>query len=325
MRKSISSLLVVAAAAIAAPFAVPAHAQEPYPSRAVRLLIGFAPGGGNDILTRLVAEKLSASLGQSFIVENRPGANGFIAAEQVKRAAPDGYTLLVGPSGTMVISPVLYAHMPFDPVRDFAPVSIVGLFPLVLAVNPSVAARTTGELIELAKANPGRLNYSSPAVGFQLATELFAQRAGIAMNHIPYKGGGPAVNAVLAGEVSLTFADSAAVMPQVKAGRLRAIAVSSARRLHAAPDLPTIAESGMPGFAMGLWSAIFAPAGTSAAITAILQKEIARTVSLPDLRERLASLGVEPIGSTSEELAATMRSEIAEYRQVAKSANIKIE
>jgi tripartite-type tricarboxylate transporter receptor subunit TctC len=204
-------------------------------------------------------------------------------------------------------------------------VSIVGLFPLVLAVHPSVAATTTGELIALAKANPGKLNYSSPATGFHLATELFAQRAGIVMNHIPYKGGGPAVNAVMAGEVSLTFADSAAIMPQMKAGRLRAIAVSTARRLSAVPDLPTISESGIPGFAMGLWSAIFAPAGTSPAITAKLQKEIAQAVSSPDMRERLMSLGVEPIGSTSEELAATMNAEIAAYREVAKTANIKVE
>ncbi|MFO1364507.1 MAG: tripartite tricarboxylate transporter substrate binding protein [Burkholderiales bacterium] len=291
----------------------------------MRLVIGFAPGGGNDILARLLAEKLKASLGQSFIVENHPGANGFIAAEQVKRAAPDGYTLLVGPSGTMVISPALYTKLPFDPVTDFAPVSIVGLFPLVLAVHPSVPARTTGELIALAQANPGKLNYSSPALGFQLATELFAQRAGIVMNHIPYKGGAPAVNAAIAGEVSLTFADSAAVMPQVKAGRLRALAVSSARRLGAAPELPTLSESGMPGFSMGLWSAIFAPAGTSTAITQKLQQAIAQAVASPDLRERLTSLGVEPVGSTAEELAATMKAEIAEYRQVAKTQNIRVE
>ncbi|MBI2959791.1 MAG: tripartite tricarboxylate transporter substrate binding protein [Betaproteobacteria bacterium] len=298
-------------------------AQDQYPSKPVKLVVGFPPGGGNDILARLVGEKLQTALGQPFIVENKPGANGIIAIEQVKRAAADGYMLLVGPSSGMTVNPALYADLPYDPIKDFAPVSMVGLFPLILTVHPSVAAKTTAELIAIAKASPGRINYSSAATSFQLATEMFAQRAGIALNHIPYKGSAPAVNAVLSGEVALTFADSAAVMAQIKAGKLRAIAVSSAKRVRIVPELPTIAESGVPGYEMVLWSGIFAPAGTLGALTTRLQKEIAQVVFQPDLRERMMNLGVEPVGSTAAELSATMKAQISQYKQVAAKGNIK--
>ncbi len=316
-------LLQVVLVLVAAFLADSASAQEHYPVKPVKLVVGFAPGGGNDILARLVAEKLQTALGQPFIVENKPGANGIIAVEQVKRAAPDGYMLLVGPSSGMTVNPALYSDLPYDPIKDFAPVTMVGLFPLILTVNPSVPAKTTAELIALAKANPGKINYSSAATSFQLATEMFALRAGIRLNPIPYKGSAPAVNAVLTGEVSLTFGDSAAVMPQIKAGKLRALAVSSAKRVRIVPDLPTIAESGVPRYEMVLWSGLFAPAGTPAAVTARLQKEVAQAVFLPDMRERLQNLGVEPVGSTAEELAAIMKSQISEYKQVAAKANIK--
>jgi tripartite-type tricarboxylate transporter receptor subunit TctC len=301
------------------------HAQEAYPSKPVRFVVGFPPGGGNDILARLLCERLQGPLAQPCVVENRPGANGFIAIDLVKRSGPDGYTLLVGPSSGMTVNPAVYPSLPYDPVKDFAPVTMVGLFPLIVSVHPSVPAKTTTELIALAKSKPRQINYSSAATSFQLATEMFAQRAGIALNHVPYKGSAQAVAAVLSNDVSLTFADSSAVMSQIRAGKLRAIAVSSARRIPGMPEVPTIAESGVPGYDMVLWSGIFAPAGTPGAVTGRLQKEIARIVFLPDMRERLAKLGVEPVGSTAEELAATMKAQIAEYTRVAKAGNIKAE
>jgi tripartite-type tricarboxylate transporter receptor subunit TctC len=303
----------------------PALSQDAFPSKPVKIVVGFPPGGGNDLLGRIIADKLSAALGQPFVVENRPGANGIVAIEAVKRSAPDGYTLMVGPSSGMTVNPAVYAKLPYNPVKDFAPVSMMGIFPLIVTVHPSVPASNVRELIALAKAQPGRINYSSAATSFQLATEMFAQQAGVTLYHIPYKGSAQAVNAVLANEVALTFADGAAVMPLIKSAKLRAIAVSSAKRTQRLPDVPTLAEAGVPGYEMVLWSGVFAPAGTPSTIVSRLQKEIARAVFLPDVRERMLNLGVEPIGSTSEDLAATMRAQIAEYTRVAKTGNITAE
>lgn len=302
----------------------PAAAQQNYPAKPVEMIVGFPPGGGNDVLTRIVAEKLQASLGQPFVVMNKPGANGFIAFDAVKRAAPDGYTLLVGPSSGMTVNPAVYDKLPYDPIADFEPVSMVGGFPLFVVTHPDSPIKTIGDLVAQAKKKPGDLTYGSAATSFQLATEMFAQRAGVSLYHIPYQGSGKVVQAVIAKEVPLTFADAAAAVPQINGKRLRAIAVSTSKRVSSLPDVPTVAESGVPGFEIVLWSGVFAPAGTPPAIVQKLQSEIARIVQQPDVVARLQKLGVEPIGSTSEELRDAIKSQIAQYKAVAKAADIKV-
>jgi tripartite-type tricarboxylate transporter receptor subunit TctC len=308
---------------VAAPSA--AFSQEGYPSGTVRLVVGFAPGGGNDILARILAEKLQESFGKPFIVENRPGASGVIAVDTVKRAAPDGLTLLVGPSSAMTVNPVILKSISYDPVKDFAPIAMVGVFPLIVAANPSLPANSLSELIALAKAEPGKINYSSAATSFQIVTEYFAQRAGIRLQNVPYKGSAPAVLGVVAGEVALTFGDIAAVLPQVQGGKLKAIAVSTDKRVPALPDVPTIAESGVPGFNIALWSALFAPAGTPSDIVRRLESEVIRIVALPDVQARMKGLGVEPAGTPGAALPKQIADEIAMFREVAKTSGIQPE
>jgi tripartite-type tricarboxylate transporter receptor subunit TctC len=317
MRLLTYSALLVAALAVS-----PAVAQDSYPSGTVRLTVGFAPGGGNDILARLLAEKMQETFGKSFIVENRPGASGVIAVDAVKRSAPDGLTLLVGPSSAMTVNPVLLKNVSYDPVKDFAPVAMIGVFPLIVAVNPSVPANSIQELIALAKADPGKINYSSAASSFRIVTEHFAQQAGIKLQHVPYKGSAPAVLGVVANEVSLTFGDISAVLPQVQAGKLKALAVTTAKRVPGLPDVPTIAESGVPGFDMALWSALFAPAGTPPDVVKKLEAEVVRIVGLPDVQSRMKTLGVEPAGTPGAALTGRIESEIAIFRKVADSAGI---
>ena len=302
-----------------------AIAQESYPSSTVRLIVGFAPGGGNDILARILAEKLQEAFGKPFIVENRPGASGVIAVDAVKRAAPDGLTLLVGPSSAMTVNPVILKSISYDPVQDFAPIATVGYFPLIVAAKPSVPAKSLAELIALAKAEPGKINYSSAATSFQIVTEYFAQRAGIKIQNVPYKGSAPAVLGVVAGEVSLTFGDIAAVLPQVQGGKLRALAVSTEKRVPSLPDVPTIAEAGVPGFNIALWSALFAPAGTPPDIVKKLEAEVVRIVALPDVQTRMKGLGVEPAGTPGLGLPKQIADEIAMFRKVAESSGIQPE
>jgi tripartite-type tricarboxylate transporter receptor subunit TctC len=303
----------------------PANAQNSYPTGPVHLTVGFAPGGGNDILARLLAEKLQESFGKSFVVENRPGASGVIAVDAVKRSAPDGLTLLVGPSSAMTVNPVLLKNVTYDPVKDFAPIAMVGVFPLIVAVHPSVPANSLQELVALAKAEPGKIDYSSAASSFRIVTEHFAQQAGIKLNHVPYKGSAPAVLGVVAGDVSLTFGDIAAVLPQVQAGKLKALAVTTAKRVPSLPNVPTIAESGYPGFDMALWSALFAPAGTSPDVVKRLEGEVIRIVGLPDVQKRMKTLGVEPSGLPGAALKGRIESEIATFKKVAEGAGIKPE
>lgn len=302
-----------------------AFSQESYPSGTVRLVVGFAPGGGNDILARILAEKLQESFGKPFIVENRPGASGVIAVDTVKRAAPDGLTLLVGPSSAMTVNPVILKNVSYDPVKDFAPIAMVGVFPLIVAANPSLPANSLSELIALAKAEPGKINYSSAATSFQIVTEYFAQRAGIRLQNVPYKGSAPAVLGVVAGEVALTFGDIAAVLPQVQGGKLKALAVSTDKRVPALPDVPTIAESGVPGFNIALWSALFAPAGTPSDVVRKLEAEVIRIVALPDVQARMKGLGVEPAGTPGAALPKQIADEIAMFREVARTSGIQPE
>ena len=295
-----------------------------YPSKPIHIVVGFPPGGGNDIIARLLGAKMQESWGQPVVIDNRPGANSIIAAEFVAKSAADGYTLLVNATGGMSVNPVLYAKLPYDPLKDFVPISMVGTFPLVLVVNPSLPVASVSELIAYAKANPGRLNYSAGSTAFQVATEMLKQMTGIDVKHIPYKGSADSITAVIAGDVQMTIVDTPPLVPQLKSGRVKALAVTSAKRSAAMPDLPAVAET-VPGYDMVLWIGAFAPAGTPREVTDKLTAEVARIVRLSDIREKLAGLGVEPLGNSSEETADWIRREIAKYGPVVKAAGIKAE
>ena len=295
-----------------------------FPSKPIHLVVGFPPGGGNDIIARLVGAKMQDNWGQPVVIDNKPGANSIIATEFVAKSAADGYTLLVNATGGMSVNPVLYAKLPYDSLKDFVPISMVGSFPLVLVVNPAVPAKSLSELVAYAKANPGKLNYSAGSTAFQVATEMFKQMTGTDIKHIPYKGSVQSISAVMAGDVQMTIVDSPPLVPQLKSGRVRALAVTTAKRAAAMPDLPAIGES-VPGYEMALWIGVFAPAGTPGEIASKLNAEVVRIVNLPDIREKLDSLGVEPLGNTSEQVAEWIRREIATFGPVVKAANIKAE
>jgi len=300
-----------------------AQGQTSYPAKPVKLIVGFPPGGGNDIIARLVGAKLQEAWGQPVLVENKPGANAIIATELVAKSAPDGYTLLVGASGAMTFNPGLYAKLPYDPQRDFAPVTMLGSFPLILAVNPGLAANSVKELIALAKAQPGQLNYGAGSTPFQLAAELFRLQAGVRINHIPYKGSAAMANAAMANEVQLIFVDSGPAVPQVRAGRLRALAVTSRTRAPALPDVPTMAEAGMPDYEVVLWTSLFAPAGTPRPVIEAIHGQVVKSLQIPDVRERLAGIGVDAVGNTPEQLGTIMKADIEKWTAVAKSAGVK--
>jgi tripartite-type tricarboxylate transporter receptor subunit TctC len=297
---------------------------QTYPSKPIRIVVGFPPGVGNDIIARLVGAKMQESWGQPVVIDNKPGAASIVAAEHVAKSAPDGYTLFVNATGGMSINPVLYAKLPYDSLKDFVPISMVGSFPLMLVVHPSVPAKTVPELVAYAKANPGKLNYSSGSSAFQVATEMFKQMTGTDMRHIPYKGSAASITAVIAGDVQMTIVDAPPLMPQIKSGKVTALAVTSAQRSKALPDVPALAES-VPGYEMVLWIGMFAPAGTPREIAAKLNTEVVRIVRLPDIREKLHAMDVDPLGNTPEQVTAWIQREIAKYGPVVKAANIKAE
>jgi tripartite-type tricarboxylate transporter receptor subunit TctC len=299
-----------------------ATGQDGYPTKPVRVVVGYSAGGGNDIVMRVIAPELSKGLGQPVVVENKPGAQSIIAAELVAKSSPDGYTLLMGPSGPMTINPATYSRLPYDPQRDFAPISLIAEFPLFVTVNARLPIHSVSELIAYAKANPGKANYAASAGVFQVTTELFKQKTGIELTMIPYKGSGESVQAVAGGQVMMTIVDPPPATAALKAGTLRALAVTSARRQPSWPDLPTMAEAGVPDMQVPVWMALFAPARTSPAIVARLQEEVARVVKLPEIKERFAAMGIEPVGGTSQELAMLVARDIAKYRAVARAANI---
>jgi tripartite-type tricarboxylate transporter receptor subunit TctC len=297
---------------------------QTYPTKPIRIVVGFPPGGGNDIIARLVGAKMQESWGQPVVIDNKPGAASILAAEHVAKSAPDGYTLFVNATGGMSVNPVLYAKLPYDSLRDFVPITMVGSFPLVLVVHPSVPAKTVPELVAYAKANPGKLNYSSGSSAFQVATEMFKQMTGTDMRHIPYKGSAASITAVIAGDVQMTIVDAPPLMPQIKSGKVKALAVTSAQRSKALPEVPALAES-VPGYEMVLWIGMFAPAGTPRDIAAKLNTEVVRIVKLPDIREKLHAMDVDPLGNTPEQVSEWIRREIAKYGPVVKAANIKAE
>jgi tripartite-type tricarboxylate transporter receptor subunit TctC len=299
-------------------------AQEaPYPAKPIRIIVGYSAGGGNDLIARVIAPHMSESLGQPIIIDNRPGAQSIIAAEMVAKSPSDGYTLLMGPSGPMTINPATYSKLPYSSPRDFAPIGIICSFPLIVVVNPQLPVRNIRELIEYGKANPEKANYASSAGIFQIATELFKQKTGTPFEMISYKGSGESVQAVAAGQVTTTFVDPAPVTGALKAGTVRGLAVTSAKRHPSWPDLPTLVELGMPDMEVPVWAALFAPAKTPPAIVARLQKEIARVVHLPDIKERFAALGVDPVGGSTEELARQVARDIEKWTAVARAAGIR--
>jgi tripartite-type tricarboxylate transporter receptor subunit TctC len=306
--------------------AVWASAQT-YPVKPIRIVVPFPPGGATDILARDVAQKLTEAWGQQVIVDNRPGAGGNIGSELVAHSAPDGYTLEMGTVGTHAINASLYAKMPYDHVKDFAPVILVAGVPNVLVVNNAVPANSVAELIAYAKANPGKLNFASSGNGtsIHLSGELFKVMAGVQMTHIPYKGSAPALQDLLGGQVQLMFDNLPPSLPQIKAGKVRALAVTSLTRAPALPDVPTVAESGLPGFEASSWFGILAPAGTPPAIVAKLNAEIAKWLATPEAKEQLAKQGANAAGGTPEEFAKHIAAETAKWAKVVKDSGAKID
>lgn len=302
-------------------------AEIAFPQRPVRFIVPFAPGGSTDTLARTLAQRLSEALGQQVVVDNRAGANGNIGTEIVARAVPDGHTIVLGYIANLGIGPSLYAKLPFDPVKDFAPVTLLAVAPNIFVAHPSLPVKSVRDLVTYAKANPQKVNYASAAVASlgHLAGELLNSSAGIHMLHVPYKGSGQAVIDLLAGQVQVMFSGMSSVMPHIKAGKLRPLAVTGAQRSSAAPDVPTIAEAGYPGFEASAWYGVLAPAGTPKAVVARLNAEILRALKIPEVKERLESVGFELVGGTPEAFATYIRSEIEKWARVVKASGIKAE
>lgn len=300
---------------------------QSYPAKAVRVVVPFPAGGGTDIFARLIGKKFGETLRQPFVVDNRAGAAGIIGCELVARAAPDGYTLLMGTTGTHTTNPAVYAKLPYDSLGDFAPISLVAESPFVLFVHPSLPVRNVKELIALAKSRPGELTYASSGVGSSshLGFELFNMMAGIKGIHVPYKGLPPATADTIAGNIMMSWDSITASGPFIKAKRIRALGIGSARRSALMPEIPTISESGLKGFELGSWYAMFAPAGTSPEIVGLLHREVVKALSLQDVREQFAALGAEAVGGTPEELAAVLKRDLAKWAKVARAANVKAE
>ena len=313
-------LLVLSIAAPSIAFA------QTYPAKPVRIVVAFVPGGADDFHGRLMAQKLGEAFGQQFIVENRGGAGGFVGWEYVAKSQPDGYTLLLG-GGSLTTVPSLRPTATIDVVRDFTPISLVGSFGLVLVVHPSVPARNVKELIALARKQPGKLNYASSGAGAtpHLSAELFKSMANLNIVHIPYKGSTPAYVDLMAGQVDMYFGVMGGALPHVKGGRVRAMGVTTAKRAQALPDVPTIAESGLPGYELSSWYALFGPGGMPRDVVARLNEAVVKTVASPDTRDRLLKAGSEPASSTPEQLGALVRENVAKFGKIIKSAGIKLD
>jgi len=318
-RRSLTALL--------AALPVAAQAQEPFPNEAVKLIIPFPPGGPTDLVARAMARDMAADWRQSVVVDNRAGGNGFPAAEFVARARPDGHTLFMPFFGTLVVNPGLYASLPYDPVRDFAPITTIATLPLMLVVNPASPLRTLDDVIAEAKRRPGALTYASGGIGqgAHLAGALLAKMAGIQLTHVPYRGNAPAVADVIAGHVTMIFDGMATSLPHVRDGRLRAIAVSTPQRASAMPELPAVAELGLPGFDVGSWFGLLAPAGTPAPVIDRINVEVRGIMERAPFRRLLADSGLEPMPCSPEEFAALIVSETRRWTQLIREAGIRLE
>jgi tripartite-type tricarboxylate transporter receptor subunit TctC len=303
-----------------------AHAQT-YPSKPVRIVAPFAPGSTIDIIGRIIAPNLSAALGQPVLIDNRPGAGGAVGMDAVAKAAADGHTLVIGALGPLAMNPALYPKTPFDPIRDFAAVSLLATGPVVVAVHPSVPARTVKELIELAKKQPGQLNFGSPGVGSSphLTGELLKMLTGIDIVHVPYKGNAEALTDLVSGRLSIVFTGVPPVVPLAKAGRVRLLATTGTQRLVQLPDVPTIAEAGFAGAQVSIWYGVVAPAGTPKDLIVRLNREIVKVMQTPDVRERFAQQGIEPETSTPERFAQLIRDEYARWSKVIRTAGIRLD
>jgi tripartite-type tricarboxylate transporter receptor subunit TctC len=317
--------LMAAAGLLALASAV--HAEPGYPTKPIRLIVPFAPGGSTDVLARLLAEALRPELGQPVIVENKAGAGGNIGGDFVAKAPPDGYTLLIAAAGPTVINPSLYARMPYDPAKDLRPVTLLIQEPNLMAINPKIPAKTVPEFIAYAKSRPTEVSFGSPGNGSpaHLAGEWFNQLTGTTMVHVPYKGTGPALNDLIAGQIAMMIDNMPALWPHVQSGKLRALAVSTDKRATAAPDLPTVAESGVKGFAFGAWKGLMAPAATPPEIVERLHAAATKALAKPDFRKRLIDLGAEPVGNTPAQFAAVIKSETASWAALVKSTGTKLD
>ena len=317
----------IAAVTLAASVAAPAALADVYPTKPVRFVVAFPPGGGTDIIARSIAQKLAERIAQQVVVDNRPGAGGNIGTDIVAKSAPDGYTLLMGSAGPLAINASLFAKMPFDPIKDLAPVTLAATTPNVLVVHPSLKAATVNDLIALARARPGEINFAASGHGTpaHLAGELFNSMAGVRMVHVPYKGAAPALADLLGGQVQLMFSTMPPALPHVKDGKLRALAVTSAKRSPAAPELPTVDEIALPGFEASTWHGVVVAGGAPSAIVTRLNPNIVAILHLPDLVERLSGQGAEPVGSTPEEFAAYIRAETLKWARVVRESGARAE
>ena len=320
--------IVILCAGMLLTLAATAAQAQAYPARPIRFVVPYAPGGPLDLIARAIGQKLTEATGQAVVVDNKPGAGGNIGADIVAKAAPDGYTIVMGAVATHAINPTLYPKIPYDPVKDFTPVAMVAVVPNVLVVNPALPVKSVKELIDFAKARPSYLNFASGSTGStgHLAGELFNALAGVQMVHIPYKGGAPAMADLLVGQVQLMFDNLANALPQVKAGKLRALAVTTAQRAAFAPDLPTLAEAGVPGFDLTTWFGIFLPGNAPRDIVLRLNTEINKALNAPDMKDRLEKMGAEPpANNTPERFAAFIKVEFDKYARVIKASGAKVE
>ena len=322
------ALARMAAAMAVAALVCHAHAQpQPWPSKPIRYVVPFAAGGTTDIMGRTIAEKLSVALGQPVFVENKPGAGGGLGAAEVAKTAPDGYTIMGGTISTHAINASLYKDLPYDPVKDFVAITLIARVPNMLVVNNDVKAKDVAELIKLMKANPGKWNFASAGNGTSqhLSGELFKGMAGVEMQHIPYKGSPPALTDVMGGSVSMTFDNITTAWPLAKGGKLRALAVTTAKRSPVAPEVPTLAESGLPGYEVGSWQGVFAPAGTPPEVVKRLNAEIVKIINMPDVQKKLIELGAEPVGNSSEEFGTFVKAEVVKWGDVVKKSGAKVD
>lgn len=321
MKKLLTTL--ACALALAVPAAATAQA---FPTKPIKLIVTYPPGGGADLMARLVAPKMAEALGQPVVVENKAGASGQIGASEVARAAPDGYTLMLD-AANFAVNPSLYAKLPYDPAKAFAPIGVLALYPNMLVVTPSFAPKNVKELVDLAKSKPGTVAFASSGNGSaqHLAGELFKQKAGVDLQHIPYKGGGPAMNDVMGGQVPVFFANVASGLGHVKGGKLRPLALTGAKRIAALPDIPTMAEAGVPGYEVYEWNGIFAPGGTPAPVVAKLAEALAKAMAAPDVKERVATLGGEIAPQGPKEAERFIREQTEMWARVVKAGNIKVD
>ena len=300
---------------------------QTWPSKPIKYIVPFAAGGTTDILARTISDKLSIALGQPVIVENKPGAGGGVGAAETAKAPPDGYTIMGGTISTHAINATLYSNLPYDPVKDFVAITLIARVPNMLVINNDIPAKDVAELIKLMKASPGKWNFASSGNGTSqhLSGELFKGMAGVDMQHIPYKGSPPALSDVMGGQVSMTFDNITTAWTLAKGGKLRALAVTTAKRSPIAPDVPTLGESGLPGYEIGSWQGVFAPAGTPPDIVKRLNAEIVKIINLPDIQKKLLDLGAEPVANSSEEFTAFVKVEVVKWGEVVKKSGAKVD